>query len=316
MRSKVAIVCAALAATAFAGGCKKRGGGGGGWLVGAEGMMANINGEGQLGKGYDLGATEQLNAIACRYLAEAWVVGDNGTLLYTADGGVSWSSQDLGTSAHLRSVATQDDGPVFVVGDGVFLTATPQYTTGKAEWIELGDGTVSFSSVSAAQQASTVLAVSEDGAIWSVTDGALSKQATLPGMRSIAVSMDGQIAFAAGDGLYRSNDGGKSWNQLAVDPSFSYADVWIDESGEAVAAGAGGVVSRIDADGRVLTQRVGNADLKTLHIAPSDDYSGLGYAAGEGGQIWITEDSGWTWKLGPNVGRTVLGADEIGLGHN
>ena len=39
---------------------------------------------------------------------------------------------------------------------------------------------------------STVLAVSEDGAIWSVIDGALSKQATLPGMRSIAVSMDGR----------------------------------------------------------------------------------------------------------------------------
>ena len=81
-------------------------------------------------------------------------------------------------------------------------------------------------------------------------------------------------------------------------------------------AGAGGVVSRIDADGRVLTQRLGDADLKAIHIAPSDDYSGLGYASGVGGQIWITEDSGWTWKKGPNVGRTILGVDEIGLGHN
>jgi len=30
----------------------------------------------------------------------------------------------------------------------------------------------------------------------------------------------------------------------------------------------------------------------------------------------MTEDSGWTWKLGPNVGHQVLGVDEIGDGHN
>ncbi len=313
---KTAIVCAALA-TAFAGaGCKKRGGGGGGWLVGSEGLMQNVDEKGQRGDGYDLGASETLNAIACRYLAEAWVVGDNGTLLYTSDGGTSWQAQNLGTTANLRSLATQDEGPVFVVGDGVFFTASPQYTTGKADWVQLGDGKTTWTSVAAAQQATTVLAVSDDGAIWSYADGALTKQAVLPGMQAIAVSADGQIAIAAGEGLFRSTDAGVTWTELAVDPSFAYADVWIDETGEAVAAGEGGVVSRIDADGRVLTQRVGNANLKTIHITPSDDYTGLGYAAGEGGQVWITEDSGWTWKAGPNLGRTVLGADEIGLGHN
>jgi photosystem II stability/assembly factor-like uncharacterized protein len=278
--------------------------------------MQNVDQKGQLGNGYDLGASEHLNAIACRYLAEAWVVGDNGTLLYTSDGGANWEFQDLGTTAKLRSLATQDDGPVFVVGDGVFFTAAPQYVTGKAEWVQLGDGATSFLSVAAAQQAQTVLAVSADGGVWSYAEGQLAKQTTLPGVRSIAISPDGQIAIAAGNGLHRSIDAGKTWSSIAVDTSFAYADIWIDETGEAVAAGDGGVVSRIDADGRVLTQRVGAANLKTIHIAPSDDYTGLGYAAGEGGQVWITEDSGWTWKLGPNVGRTVLGADEIGLGHN
>ena len=29
-----------------------------------------------------------------------------------------------------------------------------------------------------------------------------------------------------------------------------------------------------------------------------------------------TAKSGWTWKLGPNVGETVLSVDEIGFGHN
>lgn len=312
---KTAIVCVALSTTFIVGGCKK-GGGGGGWLVGTEGMMQNIDAEGRTGNGYDLGSTETLNAIACRYLDEAWVAGNNGTLLYTSDGGKSWASHELGTAAHLRSIATQDDGPVFVVGEGVFFTSSPQYTTGKADWVQLGDGETNWVSVAAAQQATTVLAVSEDGGIWSFADNALTKRTTLTGMHAVAVSPDGQTAIAAGEGLFRSNDAGRTWSAIAVDPSFAYADVWIGEDGEAIAAGANGVVSRIDRDGRVLTQHLGTSDLKTIHIAPSDDYTGLGYAAGEGGQVWITEDSGWTWKKGPNLGRTVLGADEIGFGHN
>lgn len=314
MKLKVAFLCVALAATGSAG-CKKRGGGGGGWLVGTEGLMANVDERGHLGEGYELGETEQLNAIACRYIAEAWVVGNQGTLLYTSDAGESWESQDLGTTANLRALATQDAGPVFVAGDGVFMTAIPNFQTGEAQWTQLGDGVTKFRALAAAQQGTTVLAVSDEGAIWSYEGGQLVKVATLPGMRSIAITPDGTQAIAAGDGLFRSVDAGKTWSPIPVE-GVSYEDVRIEETGEAVAVGAGGVISRIDDGNQVLTQRVGTADLKTVHIAPSDDYSGLGYAAGVGGQIYVTRDSGWTWELGPNVGRTVLGADEIGFGHN
>jgi photosystem II stability/assembly factor-like uncharacterized protein len=317
MRTKLALAAALISTTTLS--CGK-GGGGGGWLVGSDGLMVNINAKGDMGAGYDLGdsqaAGEELNGIACRYQAEAWVVGNNGTLLYTSDAGKTWKTQDLGTVANLRSIATQDDGPVFVVGDGVFFTATPQYTTGKAEWQQLGDGVTSFLSVTAAQQATTVLAVSADGGIWGYDQGQLAKHFTIEGLKAIDVSPDGQTAFAVGNGLFRSLDAGKTWTALSVDPSFAYSAVSIDENGEAVAVGDGGVVSRVDLEGRVLTQRLGTADLKAIHIAPSDDYTGRGYAAGVGGQIWITDDSGWTWTKGPNAGRTVLSVDEIGPGHN
>jgi photosystem II stability/assembly factor-like uncharacterized protein len=133
MRIKIVLMtCIALACASA--GCKKKGGGGGGWLVGERGLMVNVQDDGTLGEGYDLGASETLNAIACRYLDEAWVAGSAGTLLYTTDAGASWDAHDLDTTANLRALATQDAGPVFIAGDGVFFTAVPELGSGDAQW--------------------------------------------------------------------------------------------------------------------------------------------------------------------------------------
>src|SRR5450432_3175872 len=103
MRFHVAFLCVALAA--LGAGCKKGGGtGGGGWLVGSTGLMAQVDPHGQLGNGYDLGATETLYGIACRYQGEAWVVGAKGTLLYTNDAGASWSVQVVPTNGDLHGL--------------------------------------------------------------------------------------------------------------------------------------------------------------------------------------------------------------------
>src|SRR4051812_41626835 len=98
-------------------GCKKDGGtggggsgGGGGWLVGTSGLMANVDPDGNPGAGYDLGASENLSAIACRFAGEAFVVGAHGTVLYTDDGGQAWRALDGAGPHDLRALATQDAG--------------------------------------------------------------------------------------------------------------------------------------------------------------------------------------------------------------
>jgi photosystem II stability/assembly factor-like uncharacterized protein len=311
---KVLLVCSVVAAIGSVG-CKKKGTGGG-WLVGDDGLMVNITADGE--EAYDLGSTDTLFGIACRYQAEAWVVGASGTLLYTADGGESWNRHALGTAADLHALATQDAGPVFIAGDGVFFAGTPDRGTGEAAWRALGDGTTRFRSLAAAQRAETVLAISDDGGLWSYESDRLVRRTAIAGARAVAVSPDGASVIVGGAGLSRSFDGGRTWSAVATDPAQSFADVRIEDSGEAVAVGAGGLVARIDREGRVLAQRVGTGDLETLHIKPADaaNYSGLGYSGGAGGQVWLTHDGGWTWQAGPAVGKTVLGADEIGAGHN
>ena len=294
-------------------GCKKGGGGptgggggGGGWLVGSSGLMVNVHGD--QASGYELGSTDNLNAIACRYEGEAWVVGDTGSLLYTNDGGRSWVAQTVPTTRNLRTLATQDDGPVFIGGDGTFLVTTD---TG-AHWTDLGDGTTSFRSMSAAYVNSGVLALSDDGGLWQYDQGVLSRKLTLDGARAIHQTPDGETVMTAGRGIMKSTDGGLTFQSLTVDPSIVFDDIRVNEDGTATAVGAGGAIANIDANGTVAVQYVGASTLHTVHIE-ADDVNG--YAAGDNGQVLITHDLGLTWQPGPNVGRTVLGVDEIGFGH-
>lgn len=309
MRTHAAILFMALAAV----GCKKGGGtgggggGGGGWLVGRSGLMANIGDDGKLGAGYDLGATENLNAIACRGEGEAWVAGDAGTLLYTSDAGKTWVSQAVPSGADLKTLATQDTGPVFIAGDGAFLMSVD---TG-AHWSQLG--TASFVSVAAAQQGTTVLALDKSGGVWSYADGRLAPTTTIAGARAISVSPDGQTAVIAGNGLQLSTDAGHTWLPIAVDAKLE--DVRVDNEANIVAVGAAGAIVNVAWGANATLQHVGTADLHTVHIKSWDDGNAIGYAAGAGGEVLISDDLGATWTQGPNVGRDVFGVDEIGLGH-
>src|SRR5688500_11304666 len=243
MRIKVAtLLCGAALAMS---GCEKKGttgGGGGGWFVGTEGLMVNVHPATAAIAERALGETGRPTTVACRYTAEAWVGGAKGTLLYTSDAGDEWVSHALPTTADIHAIATQDTGPVFIAGEGVFLTATPAFVTGDAIWTDLGDGVTRFRSVSAARHGETVLAVSDDGGVWSFEDGRLIKRTTIAGADAIAVSADGQTVLLAGAGLSRSTDGGQTWTALVVDPSVRFADVRIDDRGEGFAVGSAGAI--------------------------------------------------------------------------
>jgi hypothetical protein len=306
---KAAPYCIGLALVATIATCKSSSGDkGGGWLVGASGLMRSIRPDAIAG-GFVPPADHNLNAIATRHADEAWVAGDHGTLLYTNDGGVTWQSPAVRTTADLRSVATQNFGPVFVVGNGVFLVSSD---TG-AHWADAGDGMTRFRSVAAAQDADTVLAISDDGFLWSYEHGHLIQRTRMLGARTIGVSPDGGTAVVVGeDVIARSGDGGHTWTRLMTGDHARYDDVRVDANGQALAVGEAGAIAHVAIDGSVVTQHIGRDDFHTVHIAPiAEDYQSIGYAAGDGGHLWVTRDGGWSWSEGPNVGQTVLAIDEI-----
>jgi photosystem II stability/assembly factor-like uncharacterized protein len=302
LRTQLLIACTAVLIV----GCKKgtgTGGGGGGWLVGEAGLMVNVD-DGTPRGSYDLGSDEQLDAIACRGLTEAWVVGAHGTVLHTSDAGEEWEAIEVPTSAHLRSLATLDSGPVLVGGDGTFLVTTD----GGSSWTDYGDGLTRFRSLAGS---SRVFALSDDGALWTFENGVLARRMTQPGARAVHASLAGDVVMMAGRGITRSRNAGATWEPLAVDPDLVWNDLRVNADGSAVAVGEYGAIANIAATGAVSVQYVGEATLHTLHT----HHNAVGYAAGDGGVVLITEDIGASWRLGPNVGKTVLGVDEIGLGH-
>ena len=286
------------------------GGGGGGWLVGTSGLMANVHPGGEV-SGYDLGATEDLYAIACRFEGEAFVAGAHGTVLYTADGGALWSSLVVPTTHDLRALATQDAGPVFVAGDDTLLESDDA----GAHWRELSNGATNFLSIAAAQDGTTVLAIADDGVLWSYDGRALAPRTTIAGARAIAVSPDGAMVIVAGDGVQISRDAGATFAPIAG-ASGRFESARIDDRGEAIAVGAAGTVANISAGGIALVQHVGTTDLHVVHMQTWGATTSKGYLAGEDGQVYLTTDAGWSWTLGPKLAGPVYGADEIGAGHN
>jgi photosystem II stability/assembly factor-like uncharacterized protein len=309
------LIVLSVAALAL-GGCKKKsgggtGGGGGAWLVGADGEMINLHGDGTLGEGYALGVEDDLLAITCRGLDTAFVVGERGTLLRTFDGGESWESIDLGMTSTLRDVAAAHDDLVYVAGDaGLWLSRDSGDT-----WSELPAGDRAWRSIATYGDGGVALALAADGAVWRWTEsGGLAEVAKQAGGAAIGLSHDGRFAVLAGAGgtLAVSDDGGLTWAPHPTGTDVDLHAAWVTEAGHVIAVGDAGTIVRLDDDG-LSVETPGTGSLRAVHL----NGAGVGLAAGDDGEVLSTRDGGRTWAaLDVAVTSAIYGLDEIdGAGH-
>lgn len=308
--------CATLLVTA---GCSKKkssgpGGPGGAWLVGQDGLMADLDADDRLGSGYDLDSEHDLLGIACRGLDTAFVVGELGTLLRTFDGGGSWEVVDLETTRTLRSVATGAGETIYVGGDQLLMMSPDSGST----WTRLPvDPAASWLAVAAGHGGRGVLALDGDGRVWRQDAAAqtMGEVALLGGARVVAASHDGARAVVAGAGheLRRSDDGGATWRTIELGRALVLNDAWVTVAGDILAVGDDGVVVRIDAADAVSLGSPATAALRTVHV----NAEGRGIAAGDDGEVISTRDGGRTWTtLELGLGGAVFGVDEVaGDGH-
>ncbi|HVK73571.1 MAG TPA: hypothetical protein VM734_09630 [Kofleriaceae bacterium] len=310
----------ACAALVLASGCDKKktggggGGGGGAWLVGQDGLMADLDVLGRMGDGYDLDSEHDLLGIVCRGLDTAFVVGELGTFLRTFDGGATWDVVDLATTRTLRSVATSGPSTVYVAGDGILVMSPDSGRTFTSLPV---DPSTSWLAVASGHGSDGALALDAGGQVWRYdaefrTMGAVT---SLTDARVVAMSHDGARAVVAGNGrtLLRSEDAGRSWRQIDLGRELDLYDAWVTQAGDTVAVGAGGVIARVDIGGAVVISEVGSGALRAVHV----NAQGRGLAAGDDGEVLSTTDGGRTWSPLPvALSGTVFGVDEVaGDGH-
>jgi photosystem II stability/assembly factor-like uncharacterized protein len=296
------------------------GGGGGGtasWLVGRAGLMMKMDEQGRMGR-YPLQTRGDLLAITCWGSARAFVAGDGGLLLSTEDGGATWRAIDTGSTARLRAVAVAEKGRVFVAGDGGVFLVSPDWGW---TWQTVAAPSVAWTSVAPSHDGQVALLTTASGDIYRY-DGialTLALAAAGPGLEAVALSMDGSMGVAVGEGgaMLVSSDGGQRWRNRPTGTTRTLRDVWlIGNDGKSVyAVGDGGVLVRgwtETGDGATPRSLGENLTLRGLHLRAS----GQGAIVGDHGTVFVTADFGDSWTpVVTGDDRDIFSVDALGADH-
>jgi photosystem II stability/assembly factor-like uncharacterized protein len=88
-----------------------------GWIVGGTGKILNTIDGGDHWLNQTSGTTRDLHAVFFVNSQKGWAVGTNGTVLHTNNGGVDWHAQTINTSSLIKSVYFVDDTTGWLCGD-------------------------------------------------------------------------------------------------------------------------------------------------------------------------------------------------------
>ncbi len=243
-----------------------------GWIVGAFGMVARTHDGGKTWQVQKSGTSEHLFDVAFFDTSNGWAVGRSGTIVHTSDAGDTWQPQVSATQQHLFSVRAISTQRAFAVGDwGTIISTSNGGKTWEARSIDR-DVILNSQSWPDAQhgwvvgEAGTILVTSDGGTTWQDQQAGVEK--TLFG----SCFTDTQHGWVVGlDGMIlRTTDGGATWEAQRGDTRVGGL--------EQVGAKAG----------------VENPSLYNIALAGQ-----IGYAVGEGGAVFVSEDGGSTWQRKP-----------------
>lgn len=175
---------------------------------------------------YDLDFTDELRG----YL----LTGEN-TLRRTRDGGLTWDSLAIVAPGHCSGMRFPGQDSGWVVSDSGVILRT---VNGGGAWAtRFVDPKKSFTRIECRATAnclavardtgqSYVLATSDGGSTW-------NSAALGPASLVMAILLENGKAFATGNGLFRSNDGGRSWTRISIPEADTFGPIrfWDDLKG-------------------------------------------------------------------------------------
>lgn len=251
-------------------------GDGQGWACGAYGSVFHTEDGGIRWTAQRSGTTEPLFDVDFVDARRGWIVGRVGTVLWTTDGGRTWREADSGSRRHLFGVDFADAQHGWAVGDWGMIVHTGD---GGQTWVErpLGKDVILNDVVFVDRhhgwivgEMGTVLRTEDGGETWERVDPGVPK--TLFGVHFT----DRRNGWAVGiDALIlRTRDGGETWEVQNGDPELGALEQV-------------GFRAAFDRPGLYAVQVAGR----------------FGFAVGDLGAVWRTEDGGETWQRAPTSYR-------------
>lgn len=264
-------------------------------------------------------ANVTLDSLAAIFFIDATrivVVGDNGSILLSADNGSSWSQQRVG-AAFLRGVSIGPGGAGFAVGDnGAILRTLDNGQHWTPQTPPQGYSTSLFRGVVQNRFNSAVAVIAGSGVILRTTDSGISwandpTVALSPQYNSVASSFSFNTLFVVGTGgtIYRSTNGGSTWQVQTSGTSFDLNSVSSSGSTILTAVGNHGtILHTTDGVNWNLQPSGTTADLYGVFGTDPNHW----YVVGANGTLLYTQDGGATW-VQPQKATT---KDLHGIGFN
>lgn len=251
-----------------------------GWAVGGFGSIFHTQDGAKTWRPQVSNTTEQLFGVSFANAQNGWAVGRVGTVLHTGNGGAKWDRQTTGNDKHLFNVTALDDKRAWAVGDwGAMITTTDGGQTWKDRSLDR-DVILYSQSWPDAEHGWTV---GEMGAILATADGGQSWQDQPSGIEKTLFGVhfvDAKRGWACGlDGIIlHTEDGGSSWQAQRGNLEV-------------------GALEQVG-----VAEALENASLYDIAIDGK-----LGYAVGDIGSVFISDDGGQSWKRKEVSGETKLG---------
>ncbi|HEY0781655.1 MAG TPA: hypothetical protein VGE98_04305 [Thermoanaerobaculia bacterium] len=249
--------------------------------------------------------------------------GTSGTVLRSADGGRNWVRIDANqVHTPVVALAVQPDAPavLYAGGDGgLFKT-----TDGGAHWFESDAGfgagggprvlvidpshpTTLYAAPTRIGSGRNVLKSVDGGATWAAPEDGSTP--LLEAVSALEIGPTGTVFAAVGSSLFRSADGGRSWQvERTVPAGHSLTSL---SAGHVIGAGdvyaaddAVGVAKSVD-DGRGWSEVVEGLGAPAVRVAAHPLQGGLVYGVtgsvigGGPPELWKSTDAGATWTLKP-----------------
>jgi len=183
------------------------------WIAGDNGSIVHSSDIGLSWVNQNSGITNDLYSLDFIDSNTGWAVGTNGAVIHTTDGGITWLPQQFPAIRNLLNVDFYDNKFGFAVGEYGTIFKT---SNGGSTWLDRTTGSAYFYDVfiSALDLIWTVSWDGQNSKIYRSTNGNTWIQVgAIPQhpMHSIFF-LNPLVGFVCGDGIYKTTDGGITWN--------------------------------------------------------------------------------------------------------